>query len=147
MTREEIEKLDGWELAAAVAEHVMGYPKYDGGAHESGTRPYPHFWISNHRGRKQVAIDDGNRDNVIVYWDPSTGVKAVRQMEDDIAAGMERLRHAYTVMLSQVVMGIAGWQDWRDTWAIIRATPEQRCRAALLAVFATPATAAERGTR
>lgn len=40
----------------------------------------------------------------------------------------------YTVVLSMAVMSEMGWQDWRDSWALIRATPLQRCVAALAVV-------------
>jgi hypothetical protein len=152
MTREEIEKLEGWELAAAVAEHGMGWPKYDGGAHESGTRPYPHFWISNHRGQMQVAVDDGNRDNIIVYWNPQADIRAAWKV-------VESWKYNFVISREMGLCGTmetAGTKRWR---VLLCATgmemagiegdelPPLICRAALLAVFATPAPAAGRGVR
>lgn len=35
--------------------------------------------------------------------------------------------HAYTVVLSMMVWGAARtWSDWRDSWALVNATEEQK---------------------
>ena len=67
-------------------------------------------------------------------WSPTTNVAAVAEMEEAIDS--RGISHLYTVALSLDVMSKHGWQDWRDTWAVICATPLQRCRAALAAVAA-----------
>lgn len=56
----------------------------------------------------------------------STNDRACREMEDEINRRGGPLQHAYSIILPGIVsesFGLRGWKDWRDTWAIIRATP------------------------
>ena len=63
----------------------------------------------------------------------STDIAAAHEMENEIEC--RGLAHPYSVILAMTVCDPnTGWQDWQDTWRIIRATPAQRCRAALAAI-------------
>jgi hypothetical protein len=67
---------------------------------------------------------------------PSADANQVRDVEERIAD--RRLEYPYTVALTAIVAGPdRKRQDWREAWAVARATPEQRCRAALRAVGLT----------
>lgn len=67
----------------------------------------------------------------------STDIAAATAMEEVIGHSEEPVKHAYAMLLSLAVWGDRGWDDWNDTWSLIRATPLQRCRAAIISVVST----------
>lgn len=70
------------------------------------------------------------QDNIAAYLSGHT----ITEMEQIIESS--GLAQAYSVALAAEVWGISrGWQDWRDTWSVICATPEQRVRAAARIAF------------
>lgn len=110
---EQVDALQGGrELEAAVAEFVLGYT------------------CCCEDGPQSDCPIHGRQPNALQRY--STDPTATRQVEDEIER--RGLQQRYTVLLSQRLMDFSGWLSWRDSWALIRATPEQRCRAALDAV-------------
>jgi hypothetical protein len=138
MTRDEIEKLEGWELAAAVAEHVMGWPKFEGQAHREGSRPYPHFCVDR-RYAKPIQVDYGRENEFPRGWAPDTDIAEAWQVAEKLGLSVLKV--------------VEGWQarrfvSMRDETSSNGPTAQVAiCRCALLAVFATPAPAAGRGAR
>jgi hypothetical protein len=65
----------------------------------------------------------------------STDMRAAWEMEEEIARRGEKMSHAYTVILTGDLWNDRGWDSWADSWALMRATPLQRCRAALKAAL------------
>lgn len=51
-----------------------------------------------------------------------------------VAAQPKAVKHAYAVILGEMVSGLSGWNDWRDTLAASEATAQQRCEALLKAL-------------
>jgi hypothetical protein len=74
-------------------------------------------------------------DTRLVPWDaprPSTSITDAWDMEVEI--GRRRLRYPYVVALSAIVANVRRVDpDLSDGWRLLRATPEQRCRAAIRA--------------
>lgn len=102
----------GRELDALVAERVMG-------------------WTRRARGHSMLMVDvwDGPVDGPvgIAAWRIpaySTDIAAARLVEDEIER--RGLSSEYTGALAVRIRG--------DLWDLLRATPEQRCRAALVVV-------------
>lgn len=110
LTREKILSMQpGWELDALVAEQVMGYTTYGQFRDKDGVR---------------VMIDRYSAD-----------IAAAFEAE---AKAIEKDPSMYIHALASVVFGYNQVQDISDIRKIcmlIHATPEQRCKAALLAVM------------
>jgi hypothetical protein len=140
MTREEIEKLEGWELAAAVAEHAMGWPKFEGQAHREGSRPYPHFCVDR-RYAKPIQVDYGRENEFPRGWAPDTDIAAAWQVVEKFNGDFEVRQQNGLIYRATAFIPSSEFECWAPT------APLAICRAALLAVFATPAPAAERGAR
>ena len=71
-------------------------------------------------------------------WSPSTDIAAARAMEDWIA-GQGHLVIKYALAMDDVLLtdrNIDQQHGAKRTWALLRATPEQRCRAFLAAMEA-----------
>ncbi len=117
-----------------VAEHVMGYRRVtDDTADYAGTR---------HGG--EVLLPPGETFASMQEWLPRRGVipfgyfvterytvspREARAVEDEIAR---------RGLGSQYAGALAGLLGDTDLWTVIRATPEQRCRAALITVGVLP---------
>jgi len=83
----------------------------------------------------------GTRSWIQLTWPPfySTHWSAVREMEDWIAQQEGALWARYVQALCSVFLDDGSFEDLADVdeawgWQFIRATPEQRCRAFLLAM-------------
>lgn len=146
---ESVDIIAGPETDAVVAERVMGWKAvwvrgwnegYFVGGHYSSKR-------AAQLACRELAPRDEPARPIMLWsdgtgrtfgkgasWSPSTEDAAATEMEEVI--DRRGIAHLYTVALSLDVMSKHGWQDWRDTWAVICATPLQRCRAALAAVAA-----------
>lgn len=115
MTTEQISALTPEQLRVAVAE-AMGYGKGKDG---------------------KFVVHEG----ILRAYKPANSVRSrvpdYCQSLDALRPCLERLtkqqRHAFTIILTMEFFEM-GWKDWRDSWALINATPEQLCRAFLKAV-------------
>lgn len=117
-----------WTLNRAVAERVMGWKALIGDAiPESITSRYchdPHLarvWVDGNG--KQMACWESND-----MPDFAGDIAAAYAMEEAIPEGK---RHAYVEALTVIVEGAQRLNAWQTGWALLHATPEQRCRAAV----------------
>jgi hypothetical protein len=127
----ELDKLTAGQIDAEVARLVFGWTGIQRPMHAAGG--FGTDWRRLPPGRRRAT----DKEPIPTY---STDPTKTWVIEDRIAELGEAAMHAYTVTLAGMVWmdardrpGLRGWQDWRDTWAIVRATPRQRCIAALLA--------------
>lgn len=118
------ELVAGRKLDAEIARRVMRWNVISGNGDPAGCPPQPIVGL-NETGPRHVNLSPVPR-----Y---STDPAAARLVEDELER--RGLHHEYSVLLAiDVFRTRHGWQDWQDTWAVIRATPQQRCRAALKSV-------------
>lgn len=114
MTREEILDMSADQLAEAVAVHVMGWewcePTRIGNAVSSG------YWWS-------LSLEEPVFD-----WNPGEDISAAWEVEETFKSDTGK-QAAYVKCLKDVLGDNAYMFDF------IHATPEQRCKAALLAVL------------
>lgn len=82
--------------------------------------------------RDAVAALLFDRNDSTRYRDLINDPAATRAMEDEIER--RGLQWKYLDQLNLIVLGNYSFSSSADRWAIIRATGEQRCRAALAAV-------------
>ena len=68
-------------------------------------------------------------------WTPSTDIADARKMEDRIAEMVDLFRYRYAQAMDSVLQGQGFFplSNEEYTWAILHATPEQRCLAFLKA--------------
>lgn len=86
-----------------------------------------------HEWHSLSGLTYSDRDGGPLHY--STDHAAARLLEDAIF--LRNLQHEYSVILTNIVSEswlLYGWRSWEDSWALIRATPEQRARAFLQAV-------------
>jgi len=140
MTRNEILALKpGRELDALIAEKVMGWRKktFPGGG--GGFTA----WVDENEKVMKLISNSTMSETCYRcdYFRPSTDISAAWEVE---AAAMEIDRVEYVAALMQVVWNDMNYieladPDNRTAWQaipdLLRATPEQRCKAALLAVM------------
>jgi hypothetical protein len=110
------------DLDAQIAERVMGWTvelRYSDGI--IGWRA-PGFPLNRAYTGKRA----GNP------WSPSTDIVAAQLMEAMI--GQRELKCSYVTELLIILGHYTMRGDFNEYWDLVRATPEQRCRAALLAV-------------
>lgn len=141
MTREEIMALEAQALREATCDH-LGIP-------EKFTR-----WMVGNEAERSVAIafdTKGEADRWIdkhreycehckytpyprrIFPCVDDDLNAARLVEDEVER--RGLREQYLYEIEDITLEQGGWQnrvEWE--WALLRATPETRCRAALLAV-------------
>lgn len=113
----------GRTLDALIAEKVMGWRV----ERQSGNSP----WLVGH---------DGNRWTRIENHPFSSDIAAAAEMEREIErrsdlGNIEGIHVRYALALAHEI-GFPGFScfGWTDLFRLIRATPVQRCRAALQAV-------------
>jgi hypothetical protein len=150
MTREEIEKLEGWELAAAVAEHVMGECPHVLTADARPGTGERSFKCSRcgQTGFDYLTDFEGRLLCAPYYIDPAAALRVAESWQ-------------YNFVISRD-MGLCGDMETAGTkkWRVVLCAPGMEmagieadtlpraiCIAALLAVFATPAPAAARGAK
>ena len=129
----------GPELDALVLASVMGWQWVPLRGGDGSTRQllWDPAWgrPADHPSADEFRTLPGGR---LVPWDaprPSADANAARDVEERVA--QRRLQYPYTVALVAMLQGGAtkkATEGWREAWAAARATPEQRCRAALRAV-------------
>ena len=109
-----IDKMEGKELAIAVAERVMGWKKVS--------------WLGEYDWRD----GDGEQPYSFSAWKPSTDIAAAWLVEERIAE--LELIEEYCMALESLLFD-ANWEEEsiNVVWLTIHATPEDRCRAALMA--------------
>lgn len=82
----------------------------------------------------------------VIDWTPSTDIAAAYIMETELEKKGINFVRAYVKALVQVT-GIYNLEmSYLTTWPLIHATPEQRCKAALLAISETAEKAKEQPT-
>jgi hypothetical protein len=118
-TREQILSMQvGRELDDPVAEIVMGW--------RTSTEWRGFYWVSGENGIREAEKPS---------WRPTKDISTVWKVEERIAE--LQLEGQYIKALCDIVgtprdgMRFHAMDDWR----IVHATPEQRCKAALLAVM------------
>jgi len=120
LTREQILNMTAQELAEATAVHVMGWsvgehPEVNGTGQWMVEYEFPVYF---------------KKDGAFICWDewnPAEDIRDAREIEVRIAECIGN-RASYVVQLRQVV------GEYSSMFDLIHANPEQRCRAALLAV-------------
>ena len=114
------EKLTGRDLEMQIAERVMGWQR-------GGTTPSGNVWYE--ANGESYLIGETRFTSV---WTPSTKLEAAAQVEDRI--NDLGLWHEY----ASALLELTGTQYQSSlpviVWAIVRATPEERCVAALEAI-------------
>ncbi len=115
----------GSELDALLAEKVMGWKRETGMLH----------------GKLQEVFTDGegNKRSVACGCDedfnPSNDIAAAWEVEQKIGTMGKNIRDEYILAIHDVVGHQLEWDSSIEAeWAILRASPEQRCLAALRAV-------------
>jgi len=128
VTRDEVLAMKpGRELDSLVAEKVMGWEYFP--AQVTGTLVRLGYFFDPVSGEAHH------------HWSPSTDISAAWEVE---AAAMEIDRLEYVAALMQVVWNDMNYIEladpdnmtaWQAIPDLLRATPEQRCKAAILAVM------------
>lgn len=120
LTREQILSMSAQELAEATAVHVMGWVKHE----DAEIGEYYH---------EQANVCGVNISAYVVLiddWNPAEDIAAAWEVEGkikELSGGEKGLIIRYMTRLMNVV--------GEDGFDMLHATPEQRCKAALLAVM------------
>ena len=129
LTREQILNMSAQELAEATAVHVMGWEiiSQNEDMRRFQTADYPAGQgIIALYGKRYVARSGGRR----IDWNPAEDIAVAWEVEDkikELSGGEKGLIIKYMTRLMNVV--------GEDGFDMLHATPEQRCKAALLAVM------------
>ena len=121
-------------LDALVLEVVLGW-EWRPVAWPDGTTKqllWTEKWGAPRGGDDFRPVDDGR----VMPWDaprPSTDASAACEVEAEIER--RALQYPYTVALTAIAAHTkSGREGWENGWTLLRATPAQRCHAALRAV-------------
>lgn len=129
LTDKEIEAMSEREISARIAERVMGWRvvHYVGPEKVDGyVYPFSHYYEA------PDSVVRNDVPNECSYWSPSTKIEHAFEMEAEIEK--RQLWRDYTIALAkEVSKAMAGGDEIRWRWRLIRATPMQRCKAALRA--------------
>ena len=122
------------ELNAQVAEEVMGWQRHNWLHPAMQKTVYcPTCGNTKPKAKLEYADEPFPFCFHLAMPDYSGSLDAAWEMEEEL--GQRGLYVDYTVGLLRVVSGRARWpESYHAVWELIRATPEQRCRAALEAV-------------
>jgi hypothetical protein len=135
-----LEVVMGWEWrlvepADAPAVRLLWNPKW-GTPHCNGdVRPVDDLGADAANNSANGANDGSAPITSAIPWDaprPSTDPAAASEMEAEIEH--RGLQYPYTVALTSIVAHTkSSQQGWENGWCLMRATPAQRCHAALRA--------------